>query len=173
MNRFPAVAGGSCLTFVGEAPSEKSDPRVPLQGKSGARLARLCGVSEQELRYRFELLNLLTSFPGEKKWWPEAASARALVLVEENRERVAAGVVQMTVMLGKRVAKAFGLASLCCEEPLAWKASAGGLYAYAPHPSGKSRWWNEDGNVEKAAAFLRATVLVAKGAQCSTRSPWD
>jgi uracil-DNA glycosylase len=50
--------------IVGQAPGPNTDPLEPLSGRSGARLAELCGITHPEFLARFDRRNLLPKFPG-------------------------------------------------------------------------------------------------------------
>jgi hypothetical protein len=47
------------------------------------------------------------------------------------------------VLLGRRVAAAFGLASA---PYLEWTEARGRTWVVMPHPSGVNRWWNDEEN---------------------------
>lgn len=134
--------------LLGESPSRDSDPLTPFSGRSGDRLRALLG---RELEDVFDVRNLLPAWAGpagKGSLWPriEARHAALALLPEIEGRRV--------VMCGRRVASAFGVRP---DVPfLTWLPLD--RYAVIPHPSGVVRWWNEPGNVEAAAGFLRALV---------------
>lgn len=133
------------VIFVGESPSSRSGP--PLGGAIGRRLAELAGVSEEELRRRCEMVNLLDECPplqpgGKGRTFDaEAAGDAALRLRLWNPGAV-------LVLLGRRVARAFGLRP---PSPV-WMAET---VLVVPHPSGIVRWWNRAENRRQAAVALR------------------
>lgn len=146
------------ILLVGEAPSATSDPRRPLEGRTGAKLAALAGMSMEAFGRRFALANLLHAYPGpgasgKGSAFPDeearvaASQLRALLSVEPAPRRI--------VLLGKRVARAFGERA----EPLcAWRpARFGGRdveLAVVPHPSGVNKWYNSPENVALVERFL-------------------
>ncbi len=144
--------------IVGQAPSRLSDPREPLSGRSGARLAALCGLSLDAFVVLFERVNLLDYFPGKAgkgDLFPhEVARFSACAMTPKLRQR-------RTVLLGGKVAAAFHLHR---RPLLEWfeEVGDGALVAVAPHPSGVSSWWNEPTNVVAARRFWRAFAKEAE-----------
>jgi len=117
----------------------------------------------------FERRNLVTYWPGEAPGggdlFPAAEGRRA---AEAMREAVSDRVV---VLLGAEVARAFRLHRL---PVLAWskfhKDSLGAV-AVCPHPSGRSRWWNEPANREDAVRFWGKLARETAMLQPLTPSP--
>lgn len=142
--------------LIGQAPSRGSDPALPLSGRSGGRLAALCGVDASDLRRRFDLLNLLDRWPGKdgkRDAFPvDAARRRAIDLLLSGRM-----FGRRVVMLGGAVALTFGIRRY---DYLRWSANETLTLAVAPHPSGVSRWWNDEANVEIARAFWHDLAVV-------------
>jgi uracil-DNA glycosylase len=147
--------------LMGEAPA-KSMPAgaPPFSSQSGRRLRELLGV--EDLATRFELRNLLESWPGESgkgdSFPAKYASHRAFDVVPEFHHRV-------VIFAGKRVAKAFGKSKMKYFEPdltRVWDEEGGrisGLSAeyiacVVPHPSGVNRWYNDVGNRAQARRFF-------------------
>lgn len=143
---------GAKVIFVGEAPSSRPGP--PLGGAIGRRLAELAGVPEAELRERCEMVNLLPVCPplqgsgccrGKGRTFP-ARKAEVTAAVLEARSPDAA-----FVLLGRRVARAFGLVNLPPVADL-------GRFLSVPHPSGPSDvvlFWNRVENRQTAGIVLR------------------
>lgn len=144
--------------LVGEAPSRTSDPARPFSGRSGARLARLMDVEQDELSAYFELVNLFEEYPGlgsgkGTAWDPVAAAARARLLVVTSGRFTSQRDV---VCVGKRVLSAVvGIAGWPYFD---WLHGAGPWrrVAHIPHPSGINPWWNDAGHLAQASAFLRS-----------------
>lgn len=132
--------------LVGEQNPYGSDSYFALYprplGAAGDRLRRVLGLSEEEYLRRFERRNLLTG----SKWSVPAARAAALAMLREDASRGDA-----LVLLGARVAAAF----LADFSPLHVEEWEGRTLLVAPHPSGRSRLWNDPG----MARDVRASVL--------------
>jgi hypothetical protein len=70
---------------------------------------------------------------------------------------------RLVVFVGRRVAEAFGVSN---SKWFAWDRAfvlSDGVmvdfrYAIIPHPSGRNRWWNDEGNVEEAGKFLKSVL---------------
>jgi uracil-DNA glycosylase len=143
---------GFKIVLVGQAPSRDTDGRAPFSGKSGQRLERLAGLGSGELQARFALANVLQRWPGSAgkgDLFPMADARRAA----PRLLRALAG--RRVVAVGCAVAKALGVASALPD--LTWRKFALlDAIAVVPHPSGVNRWWNEPGNRDAAAAFLRS-----------------
>lgn len=130
--------------LVGEAPARTTVGARPFTGRTGDRLAELAGL--ERLRDGFDAVNLLDRWPGPAG---PKGSAFPLALARPAAEALRPRIRRRRVILvGRRVASAFRLASL---PYLTWE----GQVAVLPHPSGVCRWWNEPENVELAAEFLR------------------
>ena len=124
--------------FVGEAPSKR--PSIGRNSSRG-RLANLVGVKPLELRWTNLFEHLVEEFDQE-----EARAAAARINGRESR----------LILLGQKVAKAFGL-----ERPIAlrWMLHRGSWVAVIPHPSGLNRWWNEAENRDAVEKFLRPLFM--------------
>ncbi len=136
--------------LVGEAPGPSvvrlRRPGEALTGAAGRRLAALAGVPLVTYLRRTERVNLLDAYPGER--WPSAeARDRARSLLPRLAGRT-------TLLAGRRVAAAFGVDAPWYE----WVELDGGRVAVLPHPSGRSRYWNDPANRDAAAEFLRAAL---------------
>lgn len=119
----------------------------PFAGASGERLARLAGVGPEVLRDRFRLVNLLRYWPG-----PEPGGKGSAFPMGEAREAARRlGLADGSLLCGRRVAAAFGLARA---PYLEWVSIGARRVAVIPHPSGVCRWWNEPSNLRAARRFL-------------------
>lgn len=143
--------------IIGQAPARGNDALPPFSGKSGARLALLAGVGDSGdvLPNHFELRNLFDKYPGKQgkkgdKFDMRAGRKRAPKLLEEYE-----GTDQVILLMGKRVAKAFGVHSY---EYLAWFVLDGHHCMIFPHPSGINLWWNDPKNVAAASGVLESIV---------------
>lgn len=137
---------------VGE--STPRDAPGPLLGRTGVVLAGLSGLSASAWR-DVRRANL---FDRPQDGWPRAqARVRAAAL----------RVTCPTVLLGRRVAEAFGVPDL----PLgAWR----GNVTVIPHPSGRNRWYNNPLHrdaVRRVLAPLAAGSPVCVGCGAPTMQP--
>lgn len=140
--------------IVGYAPSRTSDPKRPLSGPCGDRLADLMGVSALDFVRRFERVNVFDAWPGKDGkgdgFDPLAAFDRAKEIDIRGRK---------VLLLGRRVAAAFGLE--CALEPCVPKlvefppSEFVSIVVMVPHPSGVNLWWNSEENRERARKALR------------------
>ena len=161
------------IGLVGQAPSRRGDARRPLAGPNGKKIARLAGMSYDELiACRRKHLN--THYSGGSA--PKATRFdhakgninAANVLMDWRVERI--------VLLGKNVARCFGFRDLPF---LAEISIYGRRFLIFPHPSGINRWWNERRNERRARQllhrFLRGETVQAgfrkSGVSARTRSP--
>jgi hypothetical protein len=136
--------------FVGEdygsAPEAFAKPRYCLTGQSGRTLARLAGVGLLVFCIRVERVNVVDR-PAQ--WRDKGLVA---IRVAEIRRAMRG---RRVVLLGTRVAEAFGYeqGTLPWWE---WRATDhGGSVAMAPHPSGRNRLLNQQSVRERYAAFMR------------------
>jgi uracil-DNA glycosylase len=154
------------IGLVGQAPSRRGDPRRPLAGPNGQKIARLAGMSYDELiACRRKHLNTHYTPKHDKGKAFDHAKGNvnaADVLLDWRVERI--------VLLGKNVARCFGLRDLPF---LAEIRIYGRRFLIFPHPSGANRWWNERRNERRAQEllqqFLRGENLPG-GARRSGRS---
>ena len=145
--------------IIGQAPARGNDDKLPFAGASGARLASLAGVGESgdDLPEHFELRNLISKYPGKTgsgkgdAFDLAAAKLQAGVIMEEiyGSDR------RWVLLMGKSVARAFGMGNREYLKPYAWSMH---LFVIFPHPSGVNRWWNNPYNVEQAAGVLQAVL---------------
>ena len=150
------------IGLVGQAPSRRGDPRKPLAGPNGQKIARLAGMSYDELiACRRKHLN--THY--REKRGKGAAFDRANgnvnaadILMDWRVERI--------VLLGKNVARCFGFNDVPF---LAEIHVYGRRFLIFPHPSGTNRWWNERRNERRARQllqrFLRGETVLGRDAR--------
>ncbi len=153
------------LVIVGEAPGPRDGPGTPLQGVNlqgtGGRLRALCGLTEARWR-RVERVNLLPFCPGGRFPAELAASQAANLSHSLLRSR-------RLVLLGRRVALAFGVPRSAGREYAEWTRSPlGPEVAVIPHPSGKNLWYNDSANRRRVERFLRG-ALAGKETRCPER----
>jgi hypothetical protein len=136
------------IGLVGQAPSRRGDPRKPLAGPNGRKIARLGGMSYDELvACRRKHLNThYGAKRGEGDTFDHAkGSANAAdILLDWRVERI--------VLLGKNVARCFGFGDVPF---LAEVRIYGRRFLIFPHPSGVNRWWNERRNERRARQLLQ------------------
>lgn len=142
------------LVLVGQAPSRTSSA-IAFGGDSGARLARLLGMSLSDLLRVVDTTNLLPGWPGRSSSgkgdaFPMAAARRAAAELAAREDPSRA-----FLLAGMSVARAFGVARLGF---LRWGLLGGRRVAVIPHPSGVSRWWNDGANRARARAFLAREI---------------
>ena len=135
------------IGLVGQAPSRRGDPRKPLAGPNGQKIARLAGMSYDELiACRRKHLNTHNGKSGKGDAFDHAKGRvnAADVLLDWRVERI--------VLLGKNVARCFGFRDLPF---LAEISIYGRRFLIFPHPSGTNRWWNERQNERRARQLLQ------------------
>ena len=146
------------LTWVGEAPKAGELGDWPaLHGPSGDRLARICDfVDAAALFAGSATVNVFDEWPGPAKSGKGDAfpMRRARRLADEMR----AGMAGRVVLVGRRVATAFGFAGI---PPCRWEDFAGLQVAMIPHPSGVNRWYNDARNKATVAVFVRAALRLS------------
>lgn len=136
---------------VGEMNPYRLDPRLALWDEpdraSGARLRRIFGLHRHGYRWGLDRRNLCVG-----KWNDGKAREAASAIAAELRPGAETPYDQLPiVMLGRKVATAFGLSRL---DPF----TASGRFVAIPHPSGLCRDWNAPGAVERARVVLRAAI---------------
>jgi len=177
------VAEGRPL-LVGECIGPDGDRHHPLAGAIGKRIAELAGVTwPNGFMVAFARIALLSRYEGVDEAGVsifDAKSARMAakhVLIDLNDDylerrgnREALPEPARLVVLGRRVAAAFGLAET--REWFEWTPLASGppgcRVAVMPNPLGSTDWWKEPENLERARKFLRLLVFPsAYDAACS------
>jgi len=151
------------IGLVGQAPSRRGDPRKPLAGPNGRKIARLAGMSYEELIAcrRRHLNPHYNGKRGEDNAFDHAkGNANAAdVLMDWRVERI--------VLLGKKVARCFGFRDLPF---LAEINIYGRRFLIFPHPSGVNRWWNERQNERRARQLLQRFLRGEKRAPTGLRN---
>lgn len=145
---FVETPGVPRPVFVGELNPYGDRPFAALldvpAGASGDRLCRLvCGLSSSRYR-RFPRYDLCVG-----KWSAKAARSRAGVLLGEHARS------DVFVLLGRKVAEAFGVADLAA---FSWIDAPDRRIVLLPHPSGRCRDWQEPGTFERARTLLSAAL---------------
>lgn len=137
------------VLIVGQAPSRLSDPTEPLSGRSGERLARLCGLDLPSFLARFERVNVAPAWPGKAGKGDRYFGAREARRVADDLRSLTAG--RSIVVLGSANAAAFRLTV----PAFRFQQVGDARIAWSPHPSGVNRWWNEPENEARARVFWR------------------
>ena len=140
---------GAPVELLGEAPLESGG--VAMEGPCGARMARLAGLSDG------------WQDPGRRGLLRASNVALEPCSLEKipsllKKSMFAAAMPRgaVVLLLGRQVASLAGLGGV---EPFEWRAVEwGGVGCYFPHPSGRSRWWNDRANVERAREFMEGLV---------------
>jgi uracil-DNA glycosylase len=136
--------------LVGEAPASPiHHADRPLSGSPARVLCGLLGVEgpdwDAELYERFDCVNLIPRYRDAYPW----ARSRAVAYAETVPVR------EVTVLLGRKVAEAFGVS-----EFYEWRRLPSGTCAIAvPHPSGRNRLLNEEAERERMGAALREALM--------------
>ena len=132
------------LMIIGEAPS---DDGAPLQGRIGRRISEYAGITFDDYLESTDRYNL---FPSPiSGWFAEHAQQHAIDIWPML-------VGRRTLLLGKNVTRAFGLAP--ADLLLSWRRPIDEIeIAMLPHPSGRNLWWNEAENRVAARHFLHRT----------------
>jgi hypothetical protein len=114
----------------------------PGPGDSSARLASLCGVTQEQFLKAVAWINLFDH--------PGTDPVRYVRMVEKAAEPFDA-----IVMLGKRVQAAFLLDHLNPLESVERNGGIGPMLLALPHPSGRNRWYNDPDHVADASIVMR------------------
>lgn len=149
----------SSAVIVGPAPSQFSDASSPLSGRSGAFLAELMGIPFKHYLDRFQRVNLLDEWPGKTGKGDAFDLAAAVVRANEIKIGFKTRRPPYVLMLGRNVARAFGINALGLDFFEGWISRAGTAFYLLPHPSGINLFWNEPSNMRMAKMFLRRIVL--------------
>lgn len=134
--------------IVGEHKPYGSDPQYAIyplpENSAGGRLCSvILGMQRTEYLRAFNRVNLCSD-----KWSMPAARQRALQLMQDRGGT--------HILLGRKVASAYGLATLealTCRETTAPRSMK---FLLIPHPSGLNRFWNAPDSVTRVRMFLTA-----------------
>ena len=138
----------------------------PLAGPAEQRLARLAGMSVNQLWENFDRTNLLSWYPGLKQRSKKHDVSKGYKLHTSDGDvfpikeaKAAASNLNLAqyrsvVLLGNSVARAFGLKGQLFEVQ---KRGLTRLLAF-PHPSGVSHYWNDQQNTKKAQKALKSEL---------------
>ena len=145
--------------IVGEAPSKNQSPEQPIEGRIGLRLAVCAGMTLPEFLTFFERVNLLhvrqdTAAHGFQ--FDEQAAA-----LEAEKFRATFTSERIIILLGQRVAKAFGITPTDCY--FVQHSIGAADVRVLPHPSGINRWWNSKENLDHATLFMQNIVRRVRG----------
>ena len=161
------------VTIVGEHNPYGADPRYALypapERSAGGRLCKVLGLSRPDYIARFRRRNLLTGDRDGFRWSaPKAREAAAEILLE-----LEAG--DALVLLGARVCAAFYASFIPCEATVVvGRDRQGARCAFraltVPHPSGRSRLWNERGMVQRARVAI-LDMLAVHGRETKEHHP--
>ena len=143
--------------IIGEGPSKYGDPSRPIGGRIGRRLAALSGVDSATFAQQFSKMNLLDTWPGQSGKGSKFDAARARESAQRSGRRLRRG--RIVILLGKRVAEAFGIEPVYFDRQSLRDADA----FVVPHPSGVNRWYNVSSNRRKMRAFM---MRVAERSLC-------
>jgi hypothetical protein len=105
------------------------------------------GLELEEYLRTFQRANLLDFYPGKKG----KGDAFPMTKATEAAKAFDPGEARTVILLGRSVARAFGLGRL---DFFKHAEVEGRMWFAAPHPSGVSRWWNEPENVVQAEQFF-------------------
>lgn len=139
----------SNIVFIGdrnETPGSEN-----LSGQSGQRLANMLALDLSELLTMqreniYEMDTIPVDVSSRRKLLKQFAD-RYLVLLGVNAQRIVLGEAPSPLTISKIQIDGKGLTC--------WVLSL-------PHPSGRNRWYNSEGNRELAATTLRAFIKLAQ-----------
>lgn len=148
------------VILLGQAPSATSDPGEAFSGKSGARLAELCGLTHADFLKAFTRRNVADAYAGKQaRGNGDRVFNRAL-----PDDFPAPGAGKLFIAVGAVAAQALGVKEAARHFQFYFINER--IIVTVPHPSGVNRWWNEPTNVVKARKFWRWLAQVAgAGAQ--------
>lgn len=158
--------------LIGQAPGPNTDPDYPLfplpPRSAGGRLQALTGLTVSGYLRTFDRTNLLYEFPGARGTKHSRTVDHVVDAFPVRQARIAAMALRpllagrRVILLGRGVATAFRLdprlepfqwVTLHCGTGPAWPRSNCQV-AMVPHTSGRSRFYNDPGNVARVRAFF-------------------
>lgn len=140
---LPPMLEGPRPTILAESAAQSAHGVRPLEGSSGARLARLVGLTLDQLLATWDCRNVLAADGG--------------VLMPD------AG-LRDVVVLGLAAARALAAAHGCGVDDLYGKRVGGGrVREVLPHPSGKCFDWNDPGAARRARRALADQLRAVRG----------
>lgn len=156
------------ILLVGYCPSHRGFPSRPLDGPgTGHRLARLCGLTNDEYLKTFAKVNLHYFTPKKRnKTTKEEGRLNANLIRQQYKGR-------RIILLGREVLTAFSQVSilggwLSYPRPIIahfLKSGDGTQIAFIPHPSGLNRWYNNKKNLRQVKKFLRVEVAKSQSSR--------
>ena len=149
------------VVLVGESNPYGADPRYALYpdppGCAGYRLChKVLGIDARDYLRAFERVNLLQG----PRWSVPKARAAASALVQRTDGGWSRPGGRPLVLLGRRVAAAFGLGDIL---PFTRVPIGEWTFVLLPHPSGRCRAWNDPGSFERARALVLPLVRSQSG----------
>lgn len=142
------MAGPPVAAIVGEAPGPNTSPKLPLfpvpTTSAGGRLLQYSRLSPAQYLGRFVRFNV---FSRLQPWSVPAARERAAEIID----RIHASRIRKVVLLGGKVAAAFGVPT----DAYAVTFTVGAALIVVPHPSGLNRMYNDDRYQRRTGAAMR------------------
>lgn len=162
---YGPITKNAPFLLVGEAPSRNM--KLPDHCLLREDLMRLAGLDLRRFYSLFARTNLLDYWPGRMR--PGHAGDKfPLPGAREAARKLVPALpgFELTILLGRRVERAFGFPSRPWFEVSEHRARIDGeLKAFRvacfPHPSKASRWWNKPGNLAKARSAWRHAAAIA------------
>lgn len=151
---------GSNALIIGQAPAKTDDPAHPITGRTDRRLAQLMGMKFEDFIIGFDRANLIGRYPGKTE--NGRGDLFPMREAEENWDQLYHTVLykegyDYVLILGRAVQKAVGwlhVQSLYWRDMIYRDKKKVTLGAICPHPSGRSRWWNDPVNTAAATVFM-------------------
>jgi hypothetical protein len=179
------------MICIGQAPgptsiTSSSLPPLPLTGLAGSRLAKLAGMTENDLWSRCDRLNIFQYYPGVKnisnvkkknakyKKHQSVGDQFNLHQAREIADTIDITCYHLVVLLGLNVAKAFRIQKptlfaryyinselnvIQLKDGESHDTMDATLILIFPHPSGVSHFWNSRRNRNRAMNELRLAML--------------
>ncbi len=161
------------VILVGQGPSASGEGGKPFDGRPGAFLAALCGLTLDEFLRLTTPVNLLSRFHGKQRHGKGDAFPKQPAR-DAARRMLPALRGTLVVAAGKEVAAAFGVVR---PEWFQLRRAEGCVVLTIPHPSGINRSWNLPEMKERAGKALREVLGLVRvegekeGARPRDRAP--